>query len=49
MIAPKDIAEANIPLGLFANSLPSTFMLCFGCTALLKKAGLASEESEIWV
>jgi hypothetical protein len=39
----KDVPEANIPLGLFANSLPSTFMHCFGCTALLKKAGLASE------
>ena len=42
---PKDIPEANIPLDLYAYSVTSTFMHCFGCSALLKKAGLPSELS----
>jgi hypothetical protein len=40
------VPKGKIPLDLHACSVPSTFMLCFGCTALLKKAGLASEVSE---
>jgi hypothetical protein len=47
LIAKKDIPESNIPSGLVVNSLPSTFMLCFGCAALPKKAGLATKLSEI--
>ena len=40
-----DIPEVNITKDLYADSVLPIFMLCFGCSALLKKAGLASELS----
>ena len=42
----QDIPKGKIPLDLHVCSVPSIFMHCLGCTALLKKAGLASEVSE---
>jgi len=45
----KHFSKLNIPLGLHAYRLPSTFMLCLGYAGVQKIRGLAIELSEICI